>query len=61
MAVKLISHKQIAYQAWSTDTWPTAPAEGSTLYVVDTGQSWVYFDGVWYPNLADRARELAGV
>lgn len=61
MAAKLASHKLIHYNGLSTDDKPTAPAEGSTYYSVDTGESWVYLDDMWTFQIpADLARELAG-
>ena len=61
MAVKLASHKNIAYNGLSTDDKPTAPAEGSIFNSVDTGESWVFLDDMWtYQVPADLARELAG-
>lgn len=61
MAVKLASHKGIHYNGLSTDDKPTAPAEGSTYYSTDTGESWVFADDCWnFVFPADLARELAG-
>jgi len=47
MALKLTSARAPAYQALSTDEWPTEALEGATLYVVDEGTTWVFHDGMW--------------
>lgn len=39
------------FLALSSDAWPTAPPEGSTLHVVDTGEEYIWFDGAWERDL----------
>jgi hypothetical protein len=50
MTAKLIATIQ-NYQGLSTDTKPTAPPEGSTYHVIDTGEEYVFYDGTWEPDL----------
>lgn len=46
MAIKLVATIQ-RFQGLSSDDKPEFPPEGSTLHVVDTGEEYVYFDGMW--------------
>lgn len=49
MAYQLVQSKQ-EYVGLSTDTKPEA-SPGATYYSVDTGEEWVYFNGMWVPDL----------
>lgn len=35
----------------STDEKPSTPAEGSTFHAVDTGEEYVFHDGLWEQDL----------
>lgn len=51
MAVKLMTaiHK---WNVLSSDDWPvTAVAEGSEIHVVDTGEEYIYTNGMWEQDL----------
>jgi len=50
MTVRLCTAER-RYQGLSTDDKPTAPTEGSTYHAVDTGETWVFFDGMWELDL----------
>lgn len=39
------------YQGLSGDTKPASPPAGSTYHAVDTGEEWVYLDGMWERDL----------
>lgn len=52
MALKVMSEGSIRhYIGLSSDTKPGSTADGTTVYEVNTGLHWVYFDGVWYEDL----------
>ena len=46
MTVKIIATIQ-RFHGLSTDTLPTDPPEGSTYHAVDTGEQYVFYDGMW--------------
>jgi hypothetical protein len=51
MALKVIATIQ-NFQKDSSDTFPdTAVKEGSTCHNVDTGETYVYYDGTWEQDL----------
>lgn len=50
MTVSLITTIQ-RFQGLSADVKPAAPPEGSTFHVVDTGEQYVFFDGMWEQDL----------
>jgi hypothetical protein len=51
MTVKMIATIK-HLQCLSTDEFPlTDVPEGSTMHVVDTGEEYVFFDGVWEKDL----------
>lgn len=39
------------YVGLSSDVKPSDATEGSTLHIVDTGEQWVYHDGMWQEDL----------
>ena len=41
------------FQGLSTDAKPTTPPEGSTFHAVDTGELYVYYDGLWEDDLRE--------
>jgi hypothetical protein len=47
MAAVMTSPRAPTYQALSSDTWPTTALEGAQLYVVDLGETYVFYDGLW--------------
>ena len=51
MAVKMIHQFAKAYQGWSTDTKPEHPEEGSIFHCVDTGEEYVFYDGMWEQDM----------
>jgi len=50
MAVKLVTNAK-KYQCLSSDEMPEGPPEGSTLHIVDTGETYVFVDGIWTYDL----------
>jgi len=50
MAEKLVTTIQ-RFQGLATDTFPTAPPEGSTYHCIDTGEQYIFYDGMWEPDL----------
>lgn len=50
MAVKLITTIQ-RFDGLSTDIKPTAPPEGSTYHSIDTGDEYIFHDGIWEQDL----------
>lgn len=43
----------------STDTKPTSVPDGSTYHSVDTGDQWIFFNGMWERDLRlTRALEI---
>ena len=51
MAVKLID-KIFRWQCLSSDDKPTSGVtEGSMVHVVDTGEEYVFHDGIWVDDL----------
>jgi len=50
MAIKKIATIQ-TFQGLSTDDKPTSPPEGSTYHAVDTGEQYVFYDGMWELDL----------
>jgi hypothetical protein len=50
MAYQLVQSKQ-EYIGLSADTKPEAASPGSTYHAVDTGEEWVYYNGVWSVDL----------
>ena len=50
MTVKVIGTIQ-RFHGLSTDDKPETPPEGSTYHAVDTGEEYVFFDGMWELDL----------
>ena len=50
MAVALITTIQ-RFQGLSTDEKPSAPPEGSTYHVIDTGEQYLFYNGTWEQDL----------
>jgi len=50
MAIKKTATIQ-TFQGLSTDDKPTSPPEGSTYHAVDTGEQFVFYDGMWELDL----------
>jgi len=50
MAIKKIATIQ-TFQGLSTDDKPTSPPEGSTYHAVDTGEQYIFYDGMWELDL----------
>lgn len=50
MTVTLVATIQ-RFQGLSTDAKPTDPPEGSTFHSVDTGEQWVFYNGMWELDL----------
>jgi hypothetical protein len=50
MAVKLVTNIH-RFQCLSSDVKPLDPPEGSTLHIVDTGEEYIFFDGMWIYDL----------
>jgi len=50
MAIKKIATIQ-TFQGLSTDDKPTSPPEGSTYHAVETGEQFVFYDGMWELDL----------
>lgn len=46
MTVSLITMIQ-RFQGLSTDVKPSSPPEGSTYYALDTGEEYVFSNGMW--------------
>ena len=36
----------------STEDKPRSPGQGATLYCVDTGERWIFSDGMWSIDLS---------
>jgi len=48
MAVVEIMHKTYHWQAHSSDPRPSSGiTEGSTIYFVDTGEQYIWHNGMW--------------
>ena len=58
MAVKLATSSQ-KYQGLSSDEQPLGAADGATYHVVDTGEVYIFHDGLWTPDL--RAARASGM
>ena len=50
MTVGLVTTIQ-RFQGLSTDDKPSSPREGSTYHSVDTGEEWVFMNGMWERDL----------
>lgn len=50
MTVSLITTIQ-RWAGFSTDVKPTDAKEGATFHAVDTGEEYVYHDGVWVQDM----------
>jgi len=50
MTVKRINYEE-PYVGLSTDEKPTSPNDGSTFHCVDTGEQYIFFDGMWESDL----------
>lgn len=50
MAVVFANTEQ-QYQGLSSDVKPTGAGNGAIFHVVDTGEVYVFHDGVWTPDL----------
>ena len=51
MAVFMASATDQVYQALSTDERPLGAGNGATLHVVDTGEVYIFHQGMWLPDL----------
>lgn len=51
MAVGRILPGAAHYIGVSSDDKPMLASNGSTFYAVDTGESWIAYDGMWEPDL----------
>jgi len=51
MAVTSIGAAYVKFQGLSTDTKPTDVADGATFHVIDTGEQFVFHDGMWELDL----------
>ncbi len=40
------------FQGLSSDIKPDSPPEGSTLHIIDTGEKYVFHDGMWEEDLS---------
>jgi hypothetical protein len=56
MAIEKVTQKGLL-TGLSTDDKPTSAPQGMTLHCVDTGEEWVFYDGMWTLDLR-RARAL---
>lgn len=50
MTVTIVTTIQ-KYQGLSTDEKPSSPNEGSTFHAVDTGEQFVFYNGLWEYDL----------
>ena len=50
MALTLIGTIQ-RFQCLSTDDKPLTVPEGSELHIIDTGELYIFHDGMWEPDL----------
>ena len=50
MSVELITEPQ-RYIGLSTDDWHENAPEGSTLHLVDTGETYIFHNGMWEYDL----------
>jgi len=51
MTIKLETNIQ-RFNGVSSDAKPTAPPEGSTFHVIDTGEKYIFHDGTWEDDLS---------
>lgn len=52
MAIKVIQEGTARhYVGLSSDGKPADTADGTTMYEVNTGLNWIFFDGHWYEDL----------
>lgn len=51
MAVQCVSKTTSQYIGLSSDIKPSYAINGSTFHAVDTGELYVYFDGMWEDDL----------
>ena len=54
MAIERVIKKDLL-TGLSTDEKPTTAPQGMTLHCVDTGEEWIFYDGMWSLDLR-RAR-----
>ncbi len=47
MAVQVMPKVRSNYMGLSSDDKPSYSVNGSTFLAVDTGEQWIYFDGMW--------------
>jgi len=45
--IRVIKH----FNGLSTDDFPTDQAEGSTYHAIDTGEQWIFTNGMWELDL----------
>jgi len=55
MAVKAVGSTRFKFLGLSTDTKPTDAPNGATFKSMDTGEVWLYFDGMWIMEMETAA------
>ena len=45
-----ISNHPDHYVGLSSEVWPTDIPDGSTLHLVDTGEEFICYGGIWVPD-----------
>lgn len=64
MAIVYTNAGHTQLMAYSTDDKPLTVENGTKLYIVDTGEEWIFFDGMWILDIATAAvlmRAMAAV
>jgi hypothetical protein len=51
MAVVMATATDQTYQGLSSDPKPTGAGNGAIFHIVDTGEVYVFHEGVWTPDL----------